>query len=371
MRYAARSLVHSPYTHASKLAPAARFDLTSSAVQAVSLNQLPVRLDELELSGNAPYGDPSLIERLAARAAVSTDCVVPTIGTSLANHLAFSALFDPGDEVLIEQPTYDPLLHTARLLGAIVRRFPRHEENNFAIDPADVLRAITPRTRLVALCNLHNPTSAAVSDEVLQSIGEAAASVGAHVLVDEVYREAIWGASQRHAFALGPQFVVTSSLTKAYGLGGLRCGWILAEPVLAARIRQMQDLFGATGAYIAERLGAIALASIGQLENRASLILRANRAIAAELLTARHDLQLTIPAHGTTLAPRLLHNPVEPFCEMLRARYELAVVPGFYFEMPRHFRIGLGGDPRLFRESLERLTRALDDLTALEPRCAQ
>ena len=260
MHFAARSLIHSPYTHTAKLLPAAPFDLTSSAVRAVSLRDLPVNLEELELSAGAPYGDPLLIERLARRAGVSAACVVPTIGTSLANHLALSALFDPGDEVLIEQPTYDPLLHTARLLGAVVRRFPRRAENCFAIDPDDVRRAITPRTRVIALCNLHNPTSAGIelassqsglqsglqsgAQPVLRAIGESAANAGARVLVDEVYREALWGESRHHALSLGEQFVVTTSLTKAYGLGALRCGWILAEPELAERIRRMQDLSG-------------------------------------------------------------------------------------------------------------------------------
>jgi aspartate/methionine/tyrosine aminotransferase len=364
MHFAARSSIHSPYVNAGKLAPPARFNIASSAVREVPLNELFVHLDELQLSSRAPYGDPALIELLARRAGVPAECIVPTIGTSLANHLALSALFDPGDEVLIEEPTYDPLVHTARLLGAVIRRFPRREENRFAIDPEDVRRAVTSRTRVIALCNLHNPTSAGVDDAVLQAIGEAAQSVGAWVLVDEVYREAIWGASQRHALSLGENFVVTSSLTKAYGLGGLRCGWVLAEPALAIRIRRMQDLFGSNAAHIAEQISAIALGSIDQLEARARTLLDANRAAAAEILAPRRDLKLDIPAHGTTLAPRLLSSAVEPFCELLRSRYEVAVVPGFYFEMPHHFRIGLGGDPALTREAYRRLTRALDDFAA-------
>ena len=359
MHFAARSLIHSPYTHAAKLAPHARFDLTSSAVRSVSLSELPVNFDELELSSRAPYGDPLLLERLSQRAGIPIECIIPTVGTSLANHLALAALFDPGDEVLIEQPTYDPLVHTALLLGANVRRFPRRPENNFAIDPEDVRRAITPRTRVIALCNLHNPTSAEVDTATLRAIAHAAEAVGARVLVDEVYREAIWGASASHALSLGENFVVTTSLTKAYGLGGLRCGWILAEPVLAERIRTMQDLFGSTGVQIAERLSAIALGHIAQLESRARLLLDANRKAAVEILSACSGLQLTIPAHGTTLAPRLLHGSVPPFCEILRNRFEVSVVPGFYFEMPEYFRIGLGGDPALTRESLERIASAL------------
>jgi len=92
MPFAERSSIHSPYTHAAKLAPTARYDLTSSAVQSAPLSELSANLDELELGSCAPYGDPDLLECLAERTGVSVKCVVPTIGTSLANHLAPDAI---------------------------------------------------------------------------------------------------------------------------------------------------------------------------------------------------------------------------------------------------------------------------------------
>ena len=224
MRYAARSLCCSPYIASAKLAPAARFDLSSSGVPPVELAELQAEVDGMQLRSRGPYGDPRLIEMIAERAGVAPECVVLTVGTSLANHLVMAALFDPGDEVLIEQPTYDPLLHTARLLGAKVRRLQRREVDGFSINPDDVSALLKVRTRLIALCNLHNPTSARLSDELLRSIGEVAARAGTCVLVDEVYREAVWGEEKKHALSLGENLVVTSSLTKAFGLGGLRCG---------------------------------------------------------------------------------------------------------------------------------------------------
>jgi hypothetical protein len=125
----------------------------------------------------------------------------------------------------------------------------------------------------------------------------------------------------------------------------------------------MQDLFGSAAPHIAERLSTIALSSIAQLESRAQSILDQNRLAAVELLSSRTDLQLTLPPHGTTLAPRLLSGAVEPLAELLRSKYEVAVVPGFHFEMPNHFRIGLGGDSALTRESFTRLAQALDDFS--------
>ena len=152
------------------------------------------------------------------------------VGTSLANYLALAATTEPGDEILVEQPTYELILSTAKYLGLEIRRFPRHAENNFAIDPADVERNLTPRTRLIVICNLHNPTGAMVPDDILRDIGKLAAKVGARVLVDEVYREVLFESSPASAFHIDPErFIVTNSLTKAYGLSGLRCGWVLAS----------------------------------------------------------------------------------------------------------------------------------------------
>src|SRR5262249_38320497 len=157
-------------------------------------------------------------------------------GTTLANHLAMAAILEPDDEVVVEQPVYDPLLAVPRYLRARVKRFLRRREDDFRIELPELERVVTAQTRLIVITNMHNPTSAVVPIETLKQIGELAESVGARVLVDEVYLEAIFDGVRPYAFGLGPEFVTTGSLTKAYGLSGLRCGWILAEPELARRI---------------------------------------------------------------------------------------------------------------------------------------
>src|SRR5438128_9787098 len=145
-------------------------------------------------------------------------------GTSMANMLAMAGLIAPGDEVLIEHPVYEPLVAAARFLGAEVRHFAR-QGPEFALDPAAVDAAVTARTTLIVLANLHNPTGNLADTETLRAIG----ALGPRVLIDEVYLDA---AGQPTAALLGEAFVCTSSLTKVYGLSGLRCGWILAAPDL-------------------------------------------------------------------------------------------------------------------------------------------
>jgi aspartate/methionine/tyrosine aminotransferase len=346
-----------------KLESEARFNLATSGVMSYPLSGLPVSLDDLEINGPTIYGYAPLQERLARKNGANPDCVVAATGTSLANHLAMAATFEPGDEVLIEEPTYELLVSAARYLGAEIRRFPRRFEDGFRIDPDEVAKHLTPRTRLIVITNLHNPSSVLTGTETLRQVGELARSVGARVLVDEVYLEALFDRPEPSSFHLGPQFVVTSSLTKAFGLSGLRCGWILAEPDLARRIWRINDLYAATPTHIPERISVIALDNLARVAAWAKQLLDANRKALDAVLDAHPGLPCVRPGMGTTVFPRLHHGNVEDFCALLRKKYETSVVPGQFFEMPQHFRIGIGGEVDMTAEALRRVGEALDEST--------
>ena len=217
-----RSDAVSRYLAWSKLHSNARFNLACSGVLDCPLAELPVRIDNLEIGGTGPYGYQPLMERLAGKAGVSKECVVYTMGTSMANFVALTALVHRGDQVLIERPTYDPLLTVLDYIGAKVNRFERPAEKGFKLGLEELDYKLTPHTRLVILCNLHNPSSALTDEIILQQVGAMAEKVGARVLVDEVYLETLFDYSWRSAFHLGANFVATSSLTKAYGLSGIR-----------------------------------------------------------------------------------------------------------------------------------------------------
>src|SRR5215216_1498896 len=275
---------HSDYMQWSKTQSRARFNLATSGVASFPLRELPVKLERLELNGADGYGYAPLQQAIAAHYQVDPECVVECAGTSMANHLAMAAILEPGDEVLIEHPAYGPILDVARYLEADVKRFRRTEENGWAIDPAEIRRSITPRTRLVVITNLHNPTSAFTPEPVLHEIGDIARSVGALVLVDEVYLDAVYNDAPRTSFHLGPEFVVTSSLTKIYGVSGLRCGWIVAQPDLAWKMRRLNDLYSATPVHPGELLSVIAFQYLDVLRERARRILEADRKLLREFL---------------------------------------------------------------------------------------
>jgi hypothetical protein len=345
--------------HWSKTESRARFNLATSGVASFPLRDLPVDLKELEINGENSYGYAPLQRAIAALHSVDPDCVVESAGTSMANHLAMAAIIDPGDEVLIEHPAYGPILDIAHYLEGNVKRFRRGEENGWAIDPEEVRRCVTPKTRLIVIANLHNPTSVLTPESVLREIGDVARSVGALVLVDEVYLDAVYENTPRTSFHLGPEFVVTSSLTKVYGVSGLRCGWILAQPDLAWKMRRLNDLYSATPVHPGELLSVVAFQHLGLLRERARRIVEADRKLLRDFLKQQSNVCAISTEWGTTSFSRLLNGNPDSFLKRLRCEFDTSAVPGRFFEMPDHFRIGMGVNTEMFAEGLNRINQAL------------
>jgi len=355
----------STYMQWAKKRPKVKYDLALSGILNLPFAELEATIDDIDLNGDNSYGYRPLVEALAAHCQVDPESVVTISGgTSMANHLAMAAAIEHGDEVLIEQPTYEPLLAVAEYFGAKIKRFPRAFENQFRIDVEKIAREITPKTRLIVLTNLHNPSSTLVDEETLGQIGKLAQGVDAHVLVDEVYLETMFESAPRSSVYLGPQFIATTSLTKGYGLSGLRCGWIMAEAELAQRMRLLHDIFGALAPHPAERLSVVALSKLPKFIARAKRILESNRAVLNEFLDSREDLKAVRTESGTTSFPRLLKGRVENLCDLLTKKYDTAVVPGRFFESPQHFRIGMCAEPQLFSKGLKKLGAVLDELRA-------
>jgi aspartate/methionine/tyrosine aminotransferase len=350
---------HSDYMHWSKTQSRARFNLATSGVAAFPLSGLPADFEKLEINGENSYGCEALQSAIAKHHGVDPECVVEAAGTSMANHLAMAAIIEPGDEVLIEHPAYGPILDVAHYLEAKVKRFSRAEENEWALDPAAIRRAIGPKTRLIVITNLHNPTSVFTPDSVLREIGDIARSVGALVLVDEVYLDAVYKDTPQTSFHLGPEFVVTSSLTKVYGVSGLRCGWILADPDLAWKMRRLNDLYAATAVYPGELLSVVAFKHLNLLRERGRRVVEADRKLLRDFLTRQPALSAVQTDWGTTSFVRLGNGNADSFLERLRMEFETSAVPGRFFEMPDYFRIGMGVNTEMFAEGLNRLGRAL------------
>jgi aspartate/methionine/tyrosine aminotransferase len=341
-----------------KTRPSAEYDLAGSNILACSIDDLAGAREALALSGQNDNGYRPLMDAIARRYGVDAERVVTAGGTSGANFLVFAALLEPGDEVLVERPGYDPLLGAARLFGAVTTRFDRRFEDGYRLDPDLVRRAMTPRTKIVVVTTPHNPTGVLVDSTALDEIGRIAQRNGAVVLVDEVYKDAS-GDPSPPAAARGDAFITTNSLTKSYGLSSLRAGWVIAPARIAYRVRRARDVVDGTGPIVTERLAVLAFDQLDALTDRARTLLARNRTLADAFLAAHPELEYA-PSAGTIVFPRIRGvADATPFVDHLMTEYRTAVGPGRFFDAPAHFRLGYGGDTDTIRAGLERLTAAL------------
>jgi hypothetical protein len=351
-----------------KTRPRVTYDLASSGLKAVTTEELldgALAKDAFEISGPNDEGFVPLREAIGRRYSMPAACVAIAGGASGANFLACLALLQPGDDALIETPAYDPLIAAARAAGARVNHFSRHWEHGFALDAEAVRRAMTPATKLIIISNAHNPSGALAGGEVLDEIGAIAAKAGALVLVDEVYAEAQYDdeALPVPAARRGDSFVTTNSLTKAYGLAGLRCGWVLASAPVARRIREIRDAVDGSGPFVAERLALTAFENIDRLRTRARQILARNLLLMREVLLPNTRLEFLDPFAGTTAFPRVIGvDDTRSLVETLIRDHDTIVVPGHFFQSPSHIRISFGGDSAMVGEAVARLDRALKNL---------
>jgi aspartate/methionine/tyrosine aminotransferase len=353
--------MQSDYMHWAKFKRPVRYALTTSEVPHFRMDRLPLSLADLDMDGASHPRYAPLREAIARQYAVEVEHVVAADGTSMANFLAMATLISPGDEVLVEHPSYELLLGSASFLGATIKRFERKAADAFRLDFKEIEREMSANTRLIIITNLHNPSGALIEEDELRALGALASSVGARVLSDEVYLDSAVP-PRRSSAHLGPEFVATNSLTKVYGLSGLRCGWILAEPELAERMWRLNDLFGVNQAHQAERLACIAFEHLDEVRGGMPAILDANRRLFNAFAERRSDLECAAAEHGITAFPRWSGGDTQRLDDHLRTDYDTSVVAGRWFEMPDHFRIGFGLPTRDFEEGLGRLGHALDDL---------
>lgn len=352
---------HSPYITWAKSRYHIRYNLARSGVPGCDLARLEASVADLEPTGSHENGWGPLLEAIGERYGVSPASVVLAAGCSMANHLALATLLEPGDEVLVEHPTYEPLRLLPAYLRARVVPFSRRAENGYAPDPDALRRLLTPRTRLLVLSDLYNPAGTQLDEAALDGLATLAEHQGIHVLVDEVYLELLYDAGIRTAATRSPWFVTTRSLTKAYGLDGLRAGWVVAEPALAERIRRLNDLFSITTAFPTERLMYRALRRAEALLAPVQALLARNRALVDAFMAAQPRLSWVPPAAGMIGWIRLAGGTVEALIARLEAEHSTTVAPGHFFGVPDHFRLGWGMDTAVLAEGLSRLARALEE----------
>ena len=350
------------YMEWAKRESAAHYNLARSGARKLKTDELPFTREDIELTNVSPYGFEPLREAIARYAGVKKEQVATAQGTSMANFLACAALLERGDEVIVERPAYEPLVRVPACFEVVIKRLPRRYENDFQPDVGELRKLLSPKTRLVILSDLHNPSGAKLHPEILAKIGREAAEVGAWVLVDEIYLECLYDERPSSALLLGENFMVTSSLTKAYGLDGLRCGWLLGNQEIVKRAYYIYDFLGVIGSSPAECLSVLAFKHLGELQKKYKPMVKRNLSLVSDLINEHQALEWSRPPGGLIGFVRLKGLSVEKLAEHLMRRYRTSIVPGRFFEEPEFFRLGFGGESEMVEQGLQNLRRALEEL---------
>jgi len=302
------------------------------------------------------------------------DNIQVTNGGSEANLVASLALVQPGDPVVVMMPNYMQLPGLARALGADVRawRLVTQDRDDgagksarWAPDLDELKRLVMDRTRAILICNPNNPTGARLTATELDEICRVAARVGAWVLSDEIYRGAeldgidtpsIWGRYER--------VVVTSGLSKAYGIPGLRIGWAAAPASLIEEMWGIHDYTTIGPGAMNDLLARIALEPARRqlLIARTRGILRTNYPVLRKWIERRSSFLSHVPPEAGAIALVRYTNPINStaLIERMRTERSVLLVPGDHFEMDGYLRVGFGSDPELLIGALDRAGEVID-----------
>jgi len=354
------------YMEWAKAGTRASINLARSGLPGLEFSDLGLnlRLEDLRINGDHPYGWAPLIEAIAARYGVDPECVVPTVGTSQAIFIACAALMGNGDGAYVEKPAYEPLRSVPRSLGGVLHRFNRLFERGFSIDSGEFEERFPEGAKVVLLSNLHNPSGVLLAPETIEQIAQAAARRGAILVIDEVYREFELRTGPLTSFGLADNIMTISSLTKVFGLSGLRCGWMLVPRPMIRRVRQVVDNLHVEHVFPAEQISARIFPLLDVLKEKNRGWIEANKAVVRQFIQETPRLEWVEPDAGIVAFPRVAgvsgaDAPGDRLARRLIENGDTAVVPGSFFEDGRHIRLGFGLQGDDLRRGLDRVRAAL------------
>jgi aspartate/methionine/tyrosine aminotransferase len=350
------------------------YDMSESGIRPLTLRELVAMGFDLDAFLDQPLGYSQSNGTIELRERIATlypgtnaDSIEVTNGTSEANYLVALSLLGAGDEVAMEVPNYMQMPGVARSLGAVVKPFQLRQEHGWEPDWRRLDDAVTPRTKLLYLSNPNNPTGSILSDDAMRRIVERCESTGTWILADEVYLGAEIARQRTHSFwGMSDRVIVTSGLSKAYGIPGVRIGWLVGPPKLVADCWSQHDYLTIGPNTLSDRLARVAVEPQNRERcyARTREILRRNLPIAREWVESFHGrLTWREPDAGAIALVKYQADASSlDIADRVRVNQSTLVVPGVHVGLEGHLRIWLGGREEFLREGLRRIGEELRPL---------
>jgi aspartate/methionine/tyrosine aminotransferase len=350
----------------------ATYDISQSTISSMTISDL------LKLTGDAPdtfakqlndtkmnygwiEGSPEFKELVSSHYEnVKPSQVLQTNGATGANYLALFSLVEPGDHVISEYPSYQQLFDIPRSLGADVDLWRIHEADNWYPDINELKAMIRPNTKMICLNNANNPTGTLLDRDFLSQVVEVAKTVGAYVLVDEVYLPLDDPQKFTSIVDLYDRGIATNSLSKSYSFPGVRIGWTVANDEVSDLFRKYRDYTMICGGVFNDRLAVYILQHRDQIFARNRALVMNNLAILKDWIANEPRVSCVLPQAVSTSCPKLdIPEATEPFCLRLLKETGVLLIPGERFDLPGHVRLGYCTDETTLRTGLDRLSKFL------------
>lgn len=295
--------------------------------------------------------------------------ILVTTGAMEADFALLNTLVEPGDGVVVQTPAYQVLTSVAEARGARVNYWEMRWEDSYRPDLESLQALLDDNTSLLVLNSPHNPTGVVLGDQELRQVLDWAEQGGFSVLVDEVYRGIAHGGEEvaPAARALSPRAISVGSLSKSFGLSGLRVGWLAADPDLVEACWGWKDYTTISISPLSDLLARTALEHRNQVWERSRGLARVNLERLGSWLEELGPMADWVPPRGGLVGfPRLqIPGGTLEFCRRAAEERGVLLVPGECFNRPGHIRFGIGGDPGPFAEGLEELRSLLEEMDAL------
>lgn len=337
-----------------------KYDLCPSGVSDISLSELGIDIEDLEIFGENSYGYRPLVQSIGKKYQVHEDNVMLSLGASHALFQVCALLLMKGDEVLIEKPAYEPLRAVASAFGGRISRLNRKYEQGYALDMDELEKKLSDKTKFILLTNLHNPSGVSIPLSTLKDMAEMAKKRGVFLVVDEIYLEFLEGEAGLTSYHLADNIIVFSSLTKVYGLSGLRCGWILAPPEIVKKMKIFLDYSLVEGVFIGELISSMVFDQLPSIKRRKEERFRRNSQLIKDFIESENQLSWIEPSGGIICFPRIESGlSGDDLARILREDFDTAIIPGSLFESPQHFRLSMDVEPHVLAEVLENIKNVL------------
>lgn len=345
------------------------YDIGESAVKFLTFEDLGIDLGRLPLRYGFHKGRPDLRGYLAEQyPGLSSDNIIVTSGASEANFAIIAAVAKPGDHIIVEHPNYTSMYEVPRSLGCEVSLLHLTFEKQFKPDLNELRDMITPKTKLISFTHPNNPTGSMISEDTLKELIDIVESYNIYLLFDETYRELEFEKPLPTAASLSPRVISISSMSKCYGLPGIRIGWAATkDQFILDSLLAIREQVSITNNAISEEIAESVLKRKTDFLLKAKSHVEKNRGIVAAWIERQEDFEWVYPEAGVVSLPRIRkHVKIDPekLYRLLAEKYRTFVIPGRCFEMDnRFFRLGFGATHAEIETGLENIEKAMKDLS--------